>query len=77
MENRETIIKLNTISDVQNLCNLAAKNEGDVLLISGKFVINAKSFQGIISLDLSNPIKLEAEAPINNEFAEGIKKFIV
>lgn len=73
----ETMIKLNTINDVKEFCNLAGKNNGDVLLTSGRFIINGKSFQGITSLDLSKPVKIEVDSPINNEFAEGIKKFIV
>lgn len=71
------MIKLNTINDVKEFCNLASKNQGDVLLTSGRFIINGKSFQGITSLDLSKPVKVEVDSPINTEFAEGIKKFIV
>lgn len=74
---KETLIRLTTINDVTEFCNLASKNQGDVTLVSGKYVINGKSFQGIISLDLSNPIKIMVDEPINPEFAEGIKKFII
>lgn len=74
---KETMIRLSTINDIKEFCNLASQNQGDVTLVSGKYVINGKSFQGIISLDLSKPIKIEVDDPINTEFAEGIKKFIV
>lgn len=74
---KETEIKLNTINDITEFCELASENQGDVTLISDRYIINGKSFQGIISLDLSKPIKLEVGEPINIEFAEGIKKFIV
>lgn len=74
---KETLIRLTTINDVTEFCNLASKNQGDVTLVSGKYVINGKSFQGIISLDLSKPIKIEVGEPIDAEFAEGIKKFVI
>ena len=77
MEEKETLIKLETISDVNDLCSLANKNTGDVLLVSGRYIVSAKSLMGIMSLNLSNPIKLIAEGDINKEFANGIKKFIV
>ena len=73
----ETLIKLNTINEVAEFCDLTSKNKGDVLLMSGRYIINGKSFQGIISLDLSKPIKIEVDEPIDAEFAEGIKKFII
>lgn len=73
----ETLIKLNTINEVTEFCDLTSKNKGDVLLMSGRYIINGKSFQGIISLDLSKPIKIEVDEPIDAEFAEGIKKFII
>lgn len=76
-QKQEVQIKLNTVTDVNELCALANANIGDVLLTSGKFVINAKSFQGIISLDLSQPVTLIAEAPVSDEFITGVQKFIV
>ena len=74
---KDTEIKLNTINDITEFCDLASKNQGEVLLISDRYRINGKSFQGIISLDLSKPIKIEVDEPIDAEFAEGIKKFVV
>lgn len=74
---RETEIKFNTINDIQEFVNLAGKNEGEVTLYSSIYVINGKSLAGILSLDLSKPIKLVVDSPINREFVGNIEKFIV
>ena len=49
----ETImkIKLNTVNDIKDFVNRAMLCEFDIDLISGRYIINAKSIMGIISLD--------------------------
>ncbi len=55
----ETIqIMLNSIDKVKNFVNDVAKFDSDFDLISGRYVIDAKSIMGIFSLDLSKPITL-------------------
>lgn len=55
-------INLNEVEAVKNFC-LAATNSvcSDITLVSGKYVINARSILGIFSLDLSKPITCEIE----------------
>jgi phosphotransferase system HPr-like phosphotransfer protein len=55
----ETIqIMLNSIDKVKNFVNDVARFDSDFDLISGRYVIDAKSIMGIFSLDLSKPITL-------------------
>ena len=51
-------IRLSTISDVRDFVNIVAAYDGEVDLISGRYVVDAKSIMGIFSLDLLSPIKL-------------------
>lgn len=70
-------IMLSTISDVKNFVNTVSKYDFEVDLTSGRYVIDAKSIMGIFSLDLSKPIKLEAECEEGNKFLTEIKPFII
>ena len=70
-------IKLSTIKDVKDFCSLANKSSGTVTLTSGRFTVDGKSIMGIMSLDLSKPVSLTAEEPINGAFAIGIRPYIV
>lgn len=52
------MICLNSIEKVKQFVNLISKYDGDFDLISGRYVIDAKSIMGIFSLDLSKPLTL-------------------
>ena len=51
-------ISLNSIDKVKSFVNDITKFEYDFDLVSGRYVIDAKSIMGIFSLDLSKPIDL-------------------
>ena len=51
-------ISLNTIDKVKSFVNALTKFDCDFDLVSGRYVIDAKSIMGIFSLDLSKPIDL-------------------
>jgi phosphotransferase system HPr-like phosphotransfer protein len=55
-------VLLNTIDKVKSFVNTLAKYDYDFDLISGRYVIDAKSIMGIFSLDLSKPIDLNIHA---------------
>ena len=55
-------ISLNSIDKVKAFVNAIAQFEYDFDLISGRYVIDAKSIMGIFSLDLSKPIDLNIHA---------------
>lgn len=51
-------ISLNSIDKVKSFVNDIAKFDAEFDLVSGRYVIDAKSIMGIFSLDISQPIDL-------------------
>ena len=58
-------ISLNSIDKVKSFVNEITKYDNDFDLVSGRYVIDAKSMMGIFSLDLSKPIDLNIHADSN------------
>lgn len=76
----EVEIKLNTIDDVKNLVSYVTGFECDFEIISGRFVVDAKSIMGIFSLDLSKKLMLVIQSDDECEIdkiKEKIGRFIV
>lgn len=59
---RTVEISLNSIDKVKSFVNTINNFDFDCDLISGRYVIDAKSIMGIFSLDLSKPITLNIHA---------------
>ena len=59
-------ISLNSIDKVKAFVTDISKYDFDFDLVSGRYVIDAKSIMGIFSLDLSKPINLNVHAEGNN-----------
>lgn len=55
---RTVQISLDSIDKVKHFVNTITRFDCDFDLISGRYVIDAKSIMGIFSLDLSKPIEL-------------------
>ena len=60
------MISLNSIDKVKSFVNDISKFNFDFDLVSGRYVIDAKSIMGIFSLDLSKPIELNIHAEGEN-----------
>lgn len=58
-------ISLNSIDKVKEFVNEVTKFDTDFDLVSGRYVIDAKSIMGIFSLDLSKPIDLNVHGEDN------------
>ena len=58
-------ISLNSIEKFKSFVNTITKYDNDFDLVSGRYVIDAKSIMGIFSLDLSKPIDLNIHADSN------------
>ena len=70
-------ISLNSIGKVKSFVNTISQFEYDFDLISGRYVIDAKSIMGIFSLDLSKPIDLNIHADENiDEIMEMLKPYL-
>ena len=73
--NMKTVqISLNSIDKVKSFVNDITKFDYDFDLVSGRYVIDAKSIMGIFSLDLSKPIDLNIHA---DEVLEVLKPYLV
>lgn len=71
-------ICLDSIDKVKAFVNEITRFDSEFDLISGRYVIDAKSIMGIFSLDLSKPITLNIHAEKNiDEIMDIIKPFIV
>ena len=64
---RTVQISLNSIDKVKSFVNDLAKFDADFDLVSGRYIIDAKSIMGIFSLDLSKPIDLNIHTENNIE----------
>lgn len=71
-----TFIKLDSAQAVKEFVNIISKNECDFDLVSDKYIIDAKSLMGILSLDLSQKLQLNIHSD-NQSILENIKPFIV
>ena len=58
---KEFTVLLSSINDVKNFVNVVTKYDYEIDLTSGRYVVDAKSIMGIFSLDLTKPIKVEAQ----------------
>ena len=65
MKMKTVKISLNSIDKVKSFVNEITKFDNDFDLVSGRYVIDAKSIMGIFSLDLSKPIDLNIHAEEN------------
>ena len=70
-------ISLNSIDKVKSFVNALTKFDADFDLVSGRYVIDAKSIMGIFSLDLSKPIELRAHTDDSRDFMDQIADFLV
>ena len=71
-------ISLNSIDKVKSFVNGLTQFNFDFDLISGRYVIDAKSIMGIFSLDLSKPIDLTIYTDTNvDEVLEALKPYII
>ena len=71
-------ISLNSIDKVKSFVNDITRFENDFDLVSGRYVIDAKSIMGIFSLDLSKPIDLAIHTEENlDTIMEVLKPYLV
>ena len=66
-------ISLNSIDKVKNFVTDLTKFNTDFDLVSGRYVVDAKSIMGIFSLDLSKPIDLNIQADEGEELDNILK----
>ena len=58
---KEVQISLKSIEDVKHFVQTLTMFDGEFELISGKYIVDAKSILGLFSVDLSKPVTLRIE----------------
>ncbi|WP_405320808.1 HPr family phosphocarrier protein [Frisingicoccus sp.] len=74
---RTVKVSINSIDKVKAFVNIVNSFDSDFDLVSGRFVIDAKSIMGIFSLDLSKPITLNIYNDDDSTIMENLKPFII
>ena len=69
-------IKLNATEEVQEFVNAATKCDFDIDIYYNRFLIDAKSILGILSMDLTKVLTVECHGE-SKEFDRTLKKFAV
>ncbi len=74
---KQVTIQLSTILDAKKFVNIVAHYDYDIDLISGRYVVDAKSIMGIFSMDISKPLTLVAQTDHAEELFAEIADYIV
>ena len=79
LDMKKLTVKLSTIDDVKNFVSAANMQFSDIDVVSGRYVIDAKSILGLFSLDLSKPIEVIIYGTEHDaeKFQELIKNVVV
>ena len=70
-------IKLSTIEDIRKFVDIVTRQDYDIDLSSGRYVVDAKSIMGIFSLDLMNKILLSAHTDDVEDLKKALAAYIV
>lgn len=79
-EKVETVMVLiDTMDKVRDFVSTTSQFDAELDLVSGRYVINAKSILGLFSLDLAKPVELRIDAQEDElpEILKALKPFIV
>lgn len=66
-----------SIDRVKTFVNVISKYSNDFDLVSGRYVIDAKSIMGIFSLDLTQPIDLVIHSDDTDDILSDLNDFLV
>ena len=69
-------IKLNATEEVQEFVNAASRCDLILMFITTRFLIDAKSILGVLSLDLTRELTVDCHGE-SREFDRTLKKFAV
>ncbi len=68
-------VNLNSVEKVKEFVADVSRFEEDIDLVSGRFIVDAKSIMGIFSLDLSKPLILNVNGKNPERVMEELKKY--
>lgn len=70
-------VNLKSITEVKEFVRIVNDYAFNVDLISGRYIVDAKSIMGIFSLDLSRPIALEIHSDSADDLIQRLEPFII
>ena len=70
-------VRLSTVDGVKCFVNRLGKVDCTADLVSGRYVIDAKSIMGIFSLDLTKKLRMKVHTGDVDEVRQAIGEFIV
>lgn len=73
---KSKMIKINKIEDINAIVKQAEQVKDGVYIHRGRFVVDASSLMGIMSIDLTDPVKIEYPE-LNTDFDTFISQFEV
>ena len=71
----ERTIMLKDFEAVKRFVDIANTKDYDIELLSGKYIVNAKSIMGVFSLDLTKPIVMAAHTDVHAELSRQTDQF--
>ena len=74
---KELKIKINRIEDIKCFVNIVSKYNFDIDILSGRYLVDAKSIMGLFSIDLSNGVQMNIHSDDCETLLTEIKDFIV
>ncbi len=70
-------VMLSSIVDVKTFVDIVNEFDFDVDLVSGRYVVDAKSLMGIFSLDLARPVTMRVYTEDTAQIEQKLEMFIV
>lgn len=70
-------VLLSSIERVKNFVRLVNQYPGQISIVSGPYVVDAKSIMGIFSLNLNEPVTVEMRDDVPAELMERLAPFSI
>ena len=68
-------LKLKDMNEVKRFVDITSQYSEDMALVHGRYVVDAKSILGIISMDLNQPVELVCDH-VNDNLVNDQKEFL-
>ena len=68
-------LKLKDMNEVKRFVDITSQYSEDMALVHGRYVVDAKSILGIISIDLNQPVELVCDH-VNDNLVNDLKDFL-
>ena len=68
-------LKLKDMNEVKRFVDITSQYSEDMALVHGRYVVDAKSILGIISMDLNQPVELVCDH-VNDKLVNDLKDFL-